>query len=37
MRSMVVYVLCQKGFDEDRENLVHEKRLSTLIKISDER
>ena len=37
MRSMGVRVLCQKGFDKEKDVQVHEKGLKTLIRISDER
>ena len=36
MRSMGVCVLCQKGFDKEKEVQVHEKGLKTLTGISDE-
>ena len=37
MRSIGVYVLYQKGFDEEKEVQVHEEGLKTLIRINDER
>ena len=37
MRSVDVRVLCQKGFDEEKEALVHEKELKALVRISNER